>query len=135
MASRRKPILYTLVVLTSLYIRNFVLPNPFEQLPRPISIPISTTRIVLPAICLNVLAEPILQAITFAIVGIYYAKGVDPPIKGSILYLFFFCVHVTMLYIVSSFQFSPISVITAIIIYIMAQLGIATIKNKFLYKF
>lgn len=74
--------MYKLVSGLSALIRLFVLPNPFESFKN--------------GILINIIAEPILHAITFGTVGIFYTKG-EFPAGGSILYLFFYCIHVFLL--------------------------------------
>ncbi len=113
--------MYKLMAIFSLVIRNFVLPNPFEHFPVPVSA-LFGVDIVIPSILLNMLIEPFLHAITFSVVGLYYKKGVDSPAKGSFLYLFFYCLHVAMLYIMSVFEFSLFAVIFLIIAYIVIQI-------------
>lgn len=125
--------MYKLIACLSLFIRNFVLPNPFEQLPIPLYITISGIEITIPVVILNWIAESFLYPITFMVVGVYYQKGIDNPAKGSALYLLFYCIHVGMLFIMSCFQFSRIIIIITIISYITLHIGFNVIKNKLSY--
>ena len=49
---------------------------------------------------LNLIADPVISLITFGVVGLYYTKGTDPT-WGSILYMFFYAVHMVLLYLIS----------------------------------
>jgi hypothetical protein len=75
----------------SMLVRQFLLPNPFEQLPHPIVAEFSGISIAIPPLMLNIIAEPILHAFTFVIVGIYYSRG-EFPTFGSSLYLIFYSI-------------------------------------------
>lgn len=97
------------MVLISVFVRQFMLPNPFEQLPKRIAMTLSGVEVALPPALLNWLAEPVLHAITFAIVGLYYTRGIDPAAMGSLLYLLFYCVHIALLACLAKFEFSGIS--------------------------
>jgi hypothetical protein len=125
--------LYKLITAFSLSIRNFILPNPFEQLPVPLSISISGTEVVIPAVVINWLIEPILYRISFMVAGIYYKKGIDNPAKGSFLYLLFYCVHVGLLFVLSGFQFSTLIVVVTIIAYMALHVIVSVIKYKLLF--
>lgn len=63
--------MYRLMALISVLVRQFILPNPFEQLPKSVSVTFSGVEIAVPPALLNLFAEPMLHAITFAIVGLY----------------------------------------------------------------
>ena len=59
--------------LISVIVRQFVLPNPFECFGEK-------------AVLINWIAEPIIQAIAYLIVGLFYVKG-SAPALGSLAYL------------------------------------------------
>jgi hypothetical protein len=115
-------------------IRNFILPNPFEQLPQPACINLYGVDIVIPVMLLNFLVEPILHSVTFGVVRLYYRKGIDDSAKGSILYLLFYCMHVVMIFIMSIFQFSLSAIINTLFYYFFLQIGAVIIKSKLRYR-
>ena len=125
--------LYGILATISILVRQFVLPNPFDPLGEEFVITIKDVVIPLYPLVLNLLAEPILHAITFAIVGIYYHKGHHNPALGSFLYLLFYVIHVGMIYIVSSFGFSFVAMVIVVITYMVLHIGINILKNKLAY--
>lgn len=79
-----------------------------------------------------VIAEPIIHLITFGTVGIYYRKGSDNPIKGSLLYLMFYFVHTGLFYLVGAFGFNIVAMAIIVALYIAVHIGFAKLK-KFLF--
>jgi hypothetical protein len=106
------------------------MPNPFEQLPSAVSINILGMLIEIPPNLLNMLAESPIYTITFMTVGLYYIKGIDSPVKGSFLYLVFYCMHIMVLSIMAKFQFSIVVIILVIACYIGCHVGISILKNR-----
>lgn len=51
--------------------------------------------------CLNLLADPLIGSVTFGVVGLYYIRG-SYPVLGSFLYMFFYCVHIGLLFLILS---------------------------------
>ena len=82
-------------------VRQFVIPNPFEALGDGITIMIGEAPLLLTPEILNWIADPIIAAITFGVVGLYYIKGSEPAL-GSILYMVFYAVHIGLLYLMLS---------------------------------
>lgn len=122
--------LYSIIAAISVLVRQFMLPNPFDPLGEAFAITIKDVVIPLSPILLNWLAEPVLHAVTFAIVGIYYRKGHHNPAFGSFLYLLFYAIHVGMIYIVSSFEFSLVAIVTVMVSYVAIHIGINILKNR-----
>lgn len=77
-------------------VRQFLLPNPFDILAGGFPLMLGEMQIVLPSGVANFLFEPILHAVTFVVVGLYYDSG--EPAVGSALYMFFYAVHVGLMY-------------------------------------
>lgn len=122
-------IIYNIFYIFSFLIRNFVVPNPFESL-RGQTIEINGLELpVIPEI-INVLVEPILGLFTFIIVGLYYNRCEKAPLKGSILYLFFYWIHVGLISVIVKFNFSALSITLVIIIYLLLHILIYIIKRK-----
>ena len=126
--------LYSIIAAISILVRQFMLPNPFDPLGEAFSITIKDTVIPLPPLALNWIAESVLHAVTFAIVGIYYKKGRHNPALGSFLYLLFYTIHVGMIYIVSSFGFSWVAIVIVVISYVALHIVINISKNRMAYK-
>lgn len=125
--------LYSIIATISVLVRQFLLPNPFDPLGETFSVTITDIVIPLHPLVLNWLAKPVLHAVTFAIVGIYYHKGHNNPALGSFLYLLFYAIHVGMIYIVSSFGFAWIALIIVLVLYTCAHIGVNVLRNKFAY--
>ena len=79
---------------------------------------------------LNWIADPIIAAITFGVVGLYYIKGSEPAL-GSILYMFFYAVHIGLLYLMLSVY--PIVWLMVLIgvLYIGLHIGAIVINNSY----
>ena len=125
--------LYRIIAVISIFVRQFVLPNPFEPLGETFTITIKDVIVPLHPIVLNLIAEPILHTVTFAVVGIYYHKGRNNYALGSFLYLLFYVVHVGLIYIVSSFEFAWIAIIILLVLYIAVHIAINVFRNKLNY--
>lgn len=78
--------------MIGLYIRTFVLPNPFEPLDEVV---LFGTPII--AFWVNVCFEPILHLFAYSVVGRFYSRGSDPAF-GSICYMVFYVLAVFLLY-------------------------------------
>lgn len=126
--------LYSIIAVISVLVRQFVLPNPFDPLGETFSITIKDVVIPLHPFVLNLIAEPVLHALTFATVGIYYYKGHHVPALGSFLYLLFYAIHIGMIYIVSSFGFLLFAIFIVVLSYIALHIGINILRNKLAYK-
>lgn len=123
--------MYSLVKGISILIRQFIIPNPFEKLSEPLLISIYGSKIELPPAFLNILAEPLLFLLTFLVVGLYYQRGIDQPAKGSLLYLLFYCIHVALLQMLSSFNFSFIAIIIVVVGYVACHVGFLFLRGHF----
>lgn len=121
--------MYVLIAAISIYIRHFILPNPFEKLSQKLFVSIGGTNINLPPVLLNLIAEPILHIITFTIVGLYYSRGENAPV-GSFLYLLFYCIHVGLIYLASLFGFAFWANITIVIIYIAGHVSVKVLNER-----
>lgn len=123
-------IIYKIVALFSFIIRQFLIPNPFESLRGKILINFGTLTVPIPPELINLMIEPILFFITYTVVGIYYNKEYDEPILGSILYLFFYAIHVGLICFASYFGFSWIAIAVTLAIYIAIHIVINKIRNS-----
>lgn len=84
--------LYALVALFSIVVRQFFLPNPFECFGDY-------------AVLINWIAEPVMYAIAFGLVGLVYKKG-ECPFLGSILYLCAYALLIGALWALGIFSFA-----------------------------
>ena len=84
--------LYTVVVIASVFVRQFVLPNPFECFG-------------VYAVLINEAATAVIGLIAYIIVGKIYRKG-SAPVLGSILYLVVYSAITGVLLLMSIFNFA-----------------------------
>ena len=110
-------------------VRQFAIPNPFEALGEGLTITIGEAPLLLPPELLNWIADPIIAAITFAVVGLYYIKGSEPAL-GSILYMVFYAVHIGLLYLLLNIYPIIWLMIVVAVIYIALHITILVIKNS-----
>ncbi|SEA60720.1 hypothetical protein SAMN04515656_1162 [Eubacterium aggregans] len=121
--------MYPTVKLFSSLIRNFVLPNPFEQLPMTYnSLPMSIFALFQPSILFSLAVIPI-HKLSYFMTRLYYHRPYDSKAKGSILYLFFFVVYSALLYIMAKFSFSPTVIFLSIISYACFHIGVILLIN------
>ena len=105
------------------------MPNPFEALGEGLTVTIAEAPLLLTPELLNLIADPIIGAITFGVVGLYYKKGSAPAI-GSILYMVFYAIHIGLLYLL--LWIYPIGWLMVLIgvIYIGLHIGVVFLKNS-----
>ena len=84
--------IYTFMVIISVFVRQFVLPNPFECLGDY-------------AVLINWAASAVIGELSYIIVGKVYRKG-SAPVIGSILYLFVYSMITGVLLLMSIFNFA-----------------------------
>jgi hypothetical protein len=121
--------MYLTVATIFWFIRQFFMPNPFEVLGEGIAITTLGSPILLTPEILNWIAGLFLPAITFAIVGLYYSRG-SCPVWGSVLYMFFFCLHTFILYLMSWVYPSIFFIVLIAVAYIGLHVGVVILKRK-----
>ena len=111
--------LYKLIAVIFFIIRQFYIPNPFDALGDGYTLYVNQIPFIIPPLLLNMMAEPIIQVITYNIVGFYYRRGSN-PFLGSVLYMIFYCIHIFNI---------GISII-AIVVYIMIHIICLILLNR-----
>ena len=103
--------LYSIISVVSIVVRQFFLPNPFECFGDT-------------AWLYNLIVEPIIHALAFALVGLVYHKG-EFPALGSFLYLVAYAALTGILALMGIFSFAWwwIAIIVAAMIGIGVLLG------------
>ena len=109
--------IYGLFTIISLLVRQFVLPNPFECFGDN-------------AILYNWIAEPILHAVAYGLVGLVYCKG-SFPAWGSFLYLMTYSALVGILWVFGIFSFAWWWILLIVIGAIAIFIGIGWLIDKF----
>ena len=111
-------------------IRQYAIPNPFEALGEGITVTIGGAPILLSPEILNWIADPIIGAFTFLVVGIYYISGSNPT-KGSILYMLFYTIHIGMLFLISSVYPTIWLIVLIAVIYLAFHVALLILKFKY----
>lgn len=93
--------MYGLMAVISILIRNFVLPNPFECFGDS-------------AFIINLIAEPIIHAVAFGLVGLIYSRG-EAPALGSTLYLLAYAMITGFLFLLGIFSFAWWWILTIVV--------------------
>ena len=83
---------YGVISVISIIVRQFFLSNPFDCFGDK-------------AVLINWIAEPILQVIAYALVGLVYCRGLFPAL-GSILYLITYAALIGILWLMGIFTFA-----------------------------
>lgn len=107
--------MYKVISILSVFIRQFVLPNPFSDFPL--------------GELYNWAATAILVPITYIIVGLFYRRGSAPGL-GSFLFLVFYMIHTGILLLCSVFSFNVIACVVIGMVYFVAIIGGVTLKNR-----
>ena len=115
------------MVVISILIRQFYIPNPFEALGDGLVVNVGNTMSVLSPEVLNWMATLFLPAVTYAVVGLYYDRGSNPAL-GSFLYLLFYCVHTLLLWLVSLAGFAIWAVALTLVLYVGCLVMLKTIR-------
>ncbi len=108
--------MYGIIALISFIVRQFLLPNPFEPLGDVI-----VNGAVWTSDTFNLVAGLVLPALSFLTTRVYYRGG--ERATGSMLYLFFYCVYVGMLYLMSLAHFAWWAVLLIIAGYIALHIA------------
>lgn len=98
--------MYKLIALISMIIRLSYLPNPFETLEYGYYI--------------NYIVDPLVYFLTYNVVGLYYTKGSSPAI-GSLLYLFFYILHIGLIMLMGVFKWNLVAIVVIFISYFVAH--------------
>ena len=109
--------LYAIICVASVIIRQFYLPNPFECFG---SI----------ALLINVIAEPIIHAIAFKTVGLMGYRSGSAPALGSLLYLVIYSVIVGLLMMFSIYSFAWWWILTVLLVVLVLIVGIMRIIKR-----
>ena len=129
--------IYKVFAFISFLVRNLAIPNPFESLLGKM-IELDGLKQFFVYLPLNALLEYVLYKITYAIVGLYYDRSENTPLKGIILYLLFYWIHVGLISVIVKFNFSALSISLVIVFYVFLHIMIYVITSKirkFLYDF
>lgn len=111
-----RKILYPIIAVGSLIIRNFYLPNPFECFGDY-------------AIIINWIAEPIIHTLAFGLVGLIYIHG-SAPALGSILYLITYSLITGILLLMNIFSFAWWWIAIIVIAIVGIIIGIHYLKER-----
>lgn len=110
--------LYKFIKGSSILIRQFMLPNPFEGFQY--------------AELYNWGAGFALYLITYLTVGLFYSSGSNPVI-GSLLYLLFYAVHTWLIILAGYFDFSTLAIVLISCGYIAVLVGIKRLQDYSFY--
>jgi len=109
--------IYALMTVISVLIRQFALPNPFECFGESADL-------------INWIAEPIMHAIAYGIVGLFYVRG-SAPLLGSIAYLVTYALLTGVLWVMGIFSFAWWWVLILVMVLIAVLAGIIYLRNWF----
>ena len=124
--------MYKIMALISVVVRQFYLPNPFEALEEGLEITLNNNQFIMGPECLNLVTEPLIHIITFAVVGLYYERG-SAPVLGSLMYLFFYCMHAFILWLMSLTSFTYWAVLFILVIYICFHVALRRLWLKYVF--
>jgi hypothetical protein len=115
----------------SVWIRTFLLPNPFEVWGVAKTLSIGEFQIPVPTLAINIICgQFILYPAAFLVTKKYYTKGVDSPVKGSVIFLLFYCIFTGLVYLMSMAKFAKWAIISIIMAYIVLHCLVHFLVNK-----
>ena len=120
--------LYNFLATLFWIIRQFAIPNPFDALGEGLVVTIGEASILLSPELLNWIADPVIAALTFGVVGLYYISRSDPAL-GSILYMFLYAFHIGLLYLILSIYPTIWLMILMGVVYFGLHIAIIVLKN------
>ena len=120
--------LYNFLATIFWIVRQFAIPNPFDALGEGLVVTIGETPILLSPEFLNWIADPVVAAFTFGVVGLYYISRSDPAL-GSILYMFFYALHIGLLYLILSVYPAIWLMVLLGVLYICLHVAVIVLKN------
>ena len=120
--------LYSLLATLFWIIRQFAIPNPFDALGEGLVITIGGAPVLLSPDFLNWIADPIIAGFTFGVVGLYYISRSDPAL-GSILYMFFYALHIGLLYLILSIYPTIWLMVLIGVVYIGLHMTMIVLRN------
>ena len=118
--------MYGIIAIISLFVRQFLLPNPFEPLGD-----VFIRGLVLSPTALNWLAGLLLVPISYITTGFYY-RSRENPAWGSFLFLFFYCVYVGLLQLMSLAHFAWWAVVLILVGYIGLHIAFNCLRDTLL---
>lgn len=102
--------MYKIVAVISYFVRQNCMPNPFGT--------------DLNAWLMDLLGmSAILYVFTFGIVGLFYDEG-SAPVLGSLLYLFFYSVHMGLLVLMGNFDWTTPAIMIILGLYLLVIFGV-----------
>lgn len=123
--------MYTIISFLSRFIRENMLPNPFEVLCEEFNVDFFGLVVPMtPDLFMFLLETFVLGSVTYFIVGRYYRKGVNSPVRGSILYLSFYCLHIGLLHLMSMFYFNAVACGIIIAVYLILHIIVLYYKHN-----
>ena len=123
--------MYKFVVIISYWIRTLYLPNPFEKFGKNIMMQMGMFDFPIPTYAINILfGSVVLVPSTFCVVGLFYDKGEDKPIKGSILFLLFYALHNSLVYLASLADFARWAIIGLLFAYLVVLFALVKLVYK-----
>lgn len=123
--------MYKIIVFMSFFIRNTLISNPFKSIVFESSCFFDDAINLLLPKYLSLIAEPFLSFFTFNIVGIYYRNRKFPAI-GSILYLFFYFLHSSILSLIVRVNFEKMTLFIVFITYVSFHFIMFKLKSLFI---
>ena len=112
----KRYLLYPLVTIISLVVRQYYLPNPFDCFGEQ-------------AAFLNIIAEPIIIALAYVLVGCVYKKASNPAL-GSILFLITYAILVGVLRLFGIFHFAWWWIALVVIAFIAIVIGVRWLNDR-----
>ena len=122
--------MYIAISSISWFVRQFILPNPFEPLGERFQIALGSVQLAMSPELANIILEPILYVVTFMLVKLYYKRGEDNLAIGSFCYFVLYCVHIGMVYLMSCFDFNQTAISITTSAYILMHASILFIKAR-----
>lgn len=120
------------MVLISVFIRQYMIPNPFQILGDEVTIMVNHNTWRISTIMLNLFAELLIFWCTRIVVKLYYDNSSE-AVVGSFLYLIFYCIHIFILYLFAVVQFNVFVMTGILTLYVSMHVWLRFSRNSILW--
>lgn len=124
--------MYKVMVLISVFIRQYMIPNPFQILGDEVTIMVNHNTWRISTVMLNLFAELLIFWCTRIVVKLYYDNSSE-AVVGSFLYLIFYCIHIFILYLFAVVQFNVFVMTGILTLYVSMHVWLRFSRNSILW--
>lgn len=124
--------MYRTMVLISVFVRQYIIPNLFQVLGDEVTIMVNDNPWRVSTVVLNLFAELLVLWSTRIVVKLYYDNSSE-AVVGSFLYLLFYCIHIFILHLFALVQFNVFVMAGILVLYVGMHVWLRFSRNSILW--